>query len=109
MDNHCWTQNEKQCRLKLPREKHSALSNSLRELAKNAGRAGASTNTLLREAYGLMGIETHTIDGWAKRGGKIRKGQKAYHFWGQPTQINGHTFCPVVYMFAREQVYIPTF
>ena len=71
--------------------------------AEIAGRPGVKANELLREAYGLKeGAKLHTFDGWKRRGGNVRKGEKALPFWGKPRE--GQSFCPVVFLFAASQV-----
>lgn len=68
-----------------------------------AGRPGVKANELLREAYGLKeGAKLHTFEGWKRRGGNVRKGEKALAFWGKPRE--GQSFCPVVFLFAASQV-----
>lgn len=68
-----------------------------------AGRPGVKANELLREAYGLKeGAKLHTFEGWKRRGGNVRKGQKAFPFWGKPRE--GQSWCPVVFLFAASQV-----
>lgn len=71
--------------------------------AEMAGRPGVKANDLLREAYGLKeGAKLHTFEGWKRRGGNVRKGEKALPFWGKPRE--GQSFCPVVFLFAASQV-----
>lgn len=71
--------------------------------AEIAGRPGVKANELLREAYGLKeGAKLHTFEGWKRRGGQVRKGQKALPFWGKPRE--GQSWCPVVFLFAASQV-----
>lgn len=68
-----------------------------------ATRPGVKANDLLREAYGLKeGAKLHTFEGWKRRGGNVRKGEKALPFWGKPRE--GQSFCPVVFLFAASQV-----
>lgn len=87
------------------REHLKTISNTVREMAKAAGRTSVSINQLLRETYNLVGVELDTFEGWAARGNVVRKGQRAYLFWGQPmTTEAGYTYCPVSYLFAAEQV-----
>jgi len=60
-------------------------------------------NQLLREAYGVKeGAKLHTFEGWKRRGGQVRKGEKALLFWGKPRE--GQNWCPVVFLFAARQV-----
>lgn len=87
------------------REHLKAISNTLLEMAKAAGRKKFSINQLLRETYNLVDVELDTYDGWKSRGSNVRKGQRAYLFWGEPiTNAAGVRYCPVNYLFASEQV-----
>ena len=89
------------------RQQLKSLSNSLQELAKAAGRTEVAINELLRETYSLVGQELRTFEGWQAEGANIRKGQHAYLFWGAPVESKeGYTFCPVQYLFSREQVHV---
>lgn len=81
------------------------ISNTVSEMAKAAGRTNVKINQLLREAYNLVNVELDTFEGWAARGNAVRKGQRAYLFWGHPvTTESGYTYCPVDYLFSPEQV-----
>lgn len=87
------------------REHLKTISNTVREMAKAAGRTKVSINQLLRETYNLVNVELDTYEGWAARGSSVRRGQRAYLFWGQPvTSEAGYTYCPVNYLFTAEQV-----
>ena len=86
-----------------------SITNRLREMAEASGRATASSNQLLRECYNLTNTELDTYEGWTAKGGHVRKGQHAYLFWGAPVESkNGYTYCPVAFMFSREQVRFAT-
>lgn len=77
--------------------------NELDAMASSEGRELVPANQLLREAYGLKeGAKLHTFEGWRRRGGNVRKGQKAFPFWGKPRE--GQSWCPVVFLFAASQV-----
>jgi len=70
------------------------------------GREGVPANQLLREAYGIkQGAELHTFDGWKRRGGTVRKGEKAFLFWGKPRMYDSRRFFPVVFLFSASQVH----
>lgn len=86
------------------REHLKTITNGLVEMAKAAGRTDYTNNQLLRECYNLVNVELHTFDGWKKQGCTIRKGQHAYLFWGKPVQNDSIQFCPVQFLFAKEQV-----
>lgn len=86
------------------REQLKNITNTVMELAKAAGRTEVSRNELLRETYNLVGVELDTFEGWSSKGGSVRKGQHAYLFWGAPVEKNGISFCPVNFLFAKEQV-----
>ena len=89
------------------REQLKNLSNSLMELAQAAGRTDARINELLRETYQLVGQELKTFEAWQAEGANIRRGQHAYLFWGAPVESkNGFSYCPVQYLFTREQVHM---
>lgn len=82
-----------------------AISNQLRDMAEASGRLNVSGNQLLRECYQLTNTELNTFEGWSAKGGKVRKGQHAYLFWGKRTQSSaGYSYFPVEFLFAREQV-----
>ena len=82
-----------------------SITNQLREMAQTSGRGNATCNQLLRECYQLTDTELDTYEGWTAKGGKVRKGQHAYLFWGKPTQAEaGYSYFPVQFLFAREQV-----
>lgn len=81
-----------------------SITGKLREMAQTSGRK-ATCNQLLRECYQLTNSELDTFDGWTAKGGRVRKGQHAYLFWGKPTQSeNGYDYFPIQFLFAREQV-----
>lgn len=83
------------------------ITNGLIEMAKAAGRTNFKVNQLLKECYNLVDAELDTYEGWINRGAHVRKGQHAYLFWGKPVQTEaGFTYCPVNFLFAREQVMI---
>lgn len=92
-------------KLNMSREHLKTISNTLTEMAKAAGRTKYSINQLLRETYNLVDVELDTFDGWKSRGSHVRKGQRAYLFWGEPV-VNeaGVRYCPVNYLFAQDQV-----
>lgn len=82
-----------------------SITDKLCEMAQTSGRRSVSCNQLLRECYQLTNTELDTYDGWKAKGGIIRKGQHAYLFWGKRTQADaGYSYCPVQFLFAREQV-----
>lgn len=77
--------------------------NELDAKASNEGREFVKPNDLLREAYGVKeGAKLHTFEGWKRRGGQVKKGEKALLFWGKPRK--GEKWCPVVFLFAASQV-----
>lgn len=81
------------------------ICNGLEEMAKAAGRTKYTCNQLLRECYNLVDAEFHTYEEWKEQGAFVRKGQHAYLFWGKPiTNERGIRYCPVEFLFAREQV-----
>ncbi len=87
------------------REHLKTISNTVMEMAKAAGRTKCSINQLLRETYNLVNVDLDTYDGWKSRGSRVRKGQRAYLFWGEPiTNEAGVRYCPVNYLFTAEQV-----
>jgi len=89
------------------RQQLKSLSNSLMELAKAAGRTEVAINELLRETYQLVGQELKTFEAWQAEGANIRRGQHAYLFWGAPVETEaGYHYCPVQYLFSREQVHV---
>lgn len=82
-----------------------SITTKLREMAITSGRKDATSNQLLRECYQLTNSELDTYEGWAAKGGHVRKGQHAYLFWGKRVQANaGYSYFPVEFLFAREQV-----
>lgn len=82
-----------------------SITDKLREMAQTSGRVNASCNQLLRECYQLTDTELDTFEGWTAKGGRVRKGQHAYLFWGKRTQSDaGYAYFPVQFLFAREQV-----
>lgn len=77
--------------------------NELDAMASSEGRELVPANQLLREAYQVKeGAKLHTFEGWKRRGGQVRKGEKALLFWGKPRE--GQSYCPVVFLFAASQV-----
>lgn len=86
------------------REHLKTITNGLVEMAKSAGRSDYRRNELLRESYNLVDAELDTFDGWKNQGAQVKKGQHAYLFWGSPIEKNGIRFCPVRFLFSREQV-----
>ena len=81
------------------------ICNGLEEMPKAAGRTKYTCNQLLRECYNLVDAEFHTYEEWKEQGAFVRKGQHAYLFWGKPiTNERGIRYCPVEFLFAREQV-----
>ena len=77
--------------------------NELDAMASSEGRELVPANQLLREAYQVKeGAKLHTFVGWKRRGGQVRKGEKALLFWGKPRE--GQSYCPVVFLFAASQV-----
>lgn len=82
-----------------------SITNKLREMAQTSGRTDVSGNQLLRECYQLTNTELDTFDGWQAKGGKVKKGQHAYLFWGKQVRSNkGYMYFPVEFLFSREQV-----
>lgn len=80
-----------------------AWCGELDAVASSEGREMVPANQLLREAYGVKeGAKLHTFEGWKRRGGQVRKGEKALLFWGKPRE--GQSYCPVVFLFAARQV-----
>ena len=80
-----------------------AWCGELDAMASSEGREMVPANQLLREAYGVKeGAKLHTFEGWKRRGGQVRKGEKALLFWGKPRE--GQSWCPVVFLFAASQV-----
>lgn len=107
MNKHSESTQVKNNRMHDYREHLKIITNGLMEMAQAAGREKIKANQLLKECYNLMDVELDTFDGWKSRGGRIRKGQHAYLFWGKPiTTEAGYTFCPVNFLYAREQVAI---
>lgn len=87
------------------REHLKVITNGLIEMAKAAGRTDYKRNQLLRECYNLVDCELNTFEGWKEKGARVRKGQHAYLFWGKPVTLeNGANYCPVRFLFCREQV-----
>lgn len=87
------------------REHLKVITNGLIEMAKAAGRTDYKCNQLLRECYNLVDQELHTFDEWKDKGFAIRKGQRAYLFWGKPVQgKDGKDFCPVRFLYCSDQV-----
>ena len=87
------------------REHLKTITNGLKEMAKAAGRENVKVNQLLKECYNLVDAELDTYDGWMSRGAHVRRGQHAYLFWGKPIKSeSGFMYCPVNFLFAREQV-----
>ncbi|MCQ2345503.1 MAG: hypothetical protein MJZ82_01910 [Paludibacteraceae bacterium] len=86
------------------REHLKTITNGLIEVAKTAGRTDFKCNQLLRECYNLVDVELNTFDGWKAKGAQVKKGQHAYLFWGAPVEKDNYKFCPVRFLFAREQV-----
>ena len=85
------------------RSELKTLSDELDARASAEGRELVPANQLLREAYGLKeNAKLHTFEGWKRRGGSVRKGEKALLFWGKPRK--GQSFCPVVFLFSSSQV-----
>lgn len=81
-----------------------AWCGELDAVASSEGRELVPANQLLREAYGVKeGAKLHTFEGWKRRGGNVRKGEKALLFWGKPRK--GQSYCPVVFLFAARQVH----
>lgn len=81
------------------------ITNGLVEMAKAAGRSHFSFNQLLRECYNLTNAELFTYDQWKAQGAYVRRGEHAYLFWGAPvTAEAGYTYCPIQFLFSREQV-----
>jgi len=89
------------------REHLKTITNGLIEMAKAAGRQEFTNNQLLRECYNLVDVELNTFDGWKAAGYNVRKGQHAYLFWGKPIDSGDVTYCPVRFLFAKEQVSQP--
>lgn len=95
----------KEMKSNLNREHLKTISNTVKEMARAAGRTKVSINQLLRETYNLVNVDLDTFDGWAARGASVKKGQHAYMFWGAPVTTNeGYSYCPINYLFAPEQV-----
>ena len=81
------------------------ITNGLIEMAKAAGRSKYTCNQLLRECYNMTDAEFHTYEQWKEQGAFVRKGQHAYLFWGKPiVNEKGVRYCPVEFLFSREQV-----
>lgn len=81
------------------------ITNGLIEMAKAAGRSKYTCNQLLRECYNMADAEFHTYEQWKEQGAFVRRGQHAYLFWGKPVvNEKGVRYCPVEFLFSREQV-----
>lgn len=99
------TQSNELSKMQQYRLQLKSISNKLREMAQTSGRTDVSGNQLLRECYQLTNTELDTFDGWQAKGGKVKRGQHAYLFWGKRTQTKaGYAYFPVEFLFAREQV-----
>ena len=95
----------KESKMKDYRAHLRTITNGLVEMAKAAGRTQFSNNQLLRECYNLIDSELFTYEQWKEQGAFVRKGQHAYLFWGKPvTNDKGVRYCPVEFLFSREQV-----
>lgn len=82
------------------------FTSNLDAQASSEGREMVPANQLLRECYGIKeGAKLHTYEGWQKRGGQVRKGERALLFWGKPRKSAEHPFCPVVFLFSASQVH----
>ena len=82
-----------------------SITAKLRSIAETSGRTNVTGNQLLRECYQLTNAELDTFDGWQAKGGRVRKGQHAYLFWGKRIQANaGYMYFPIEFLFSREQV-----
>lgn len=79
-----------------------------------------SVNEGLRETYEEANeeiTEFNTFNQWKEQGYTIKKGSKAFLFWGQPRQVSqvpeGSTepeefkYWPICYLFANTQVHKP--
>ena len=99
----------KESKMKDYRAHLRAITNGLVEMAKAAGRTKFSNNQLLRECYNLMDSELMTYEQWKEQGAYVRRGEHAYLFWGSPiTTETGYKFCPIQFLFSREQVRFKT-
>jgi hypothetical protein len=95
----------KQSKMRDYRAHLRTITNGLVEMAKAAGRSKFTCNQLLRECYNLTNAELMTYDQWKEQGAFVRKGQHAYLFWGKPVvNEKGVRYCPVEFLFSREQV-----
>lgn len=92
-------------KMKLVRSQLKELTDGLYAQAIAAGRSGLKNNQLLRECYNMSeDTELNTFDGWKAQGAQVKKGQKAFLFWGSPIEKDGITFCPVRYLFTKDQI-----
>ena len=99
----------KESKMKDYRAHLRTITNGLVEMAKAAGRTQFSNNQLLRECYNLTNTELYTYEQWAELGAYVRRGEHAYLFWGSPiTTEAGYKFCPIQFLFSREQVRFKT-
>ena len=99
----------KESKMKDYRAHLRTITNGLVEMAKAAGRTEFSNNQLLRECYNLIDSELFTYEQWKEQGAYVRRGEHAYLFWGSPvTSENGYKYCPVEFLFCREQVRFKT-
>ena len=86
-----------------------AITNGLIEMAKAAGRTQFTNNQLLRECYNQTDSEFKTYKQWKEEGAYVRRGEHAYLFWGIPVMSEkGYKYCPVEFLFSREQVRFKT-
>lgn len=102
------------------RKKLIGLSNNLKPLV-NKG-LFLTINDALRDTYANDNdeiTEFNTFDQWRKKGFSVKKGSKAFLFWGQPlklknknqeskgpqdNEINNFEFFPLCYLFSNLQV-----
>ena len=93
-----------------------ALSQGIRQLVKEG--AFDTVNEGLREMYTEENPEIeefNTFNQWKEEGFTIKKGSKAFLFWGQPRKANQtpegsdepeeYKYWPICYLFSNEQVF----
>ena len=93
-----------------------ALSQGIRQLVKEG--AYNTVNEGLHEMYAEENPEIeefNTFNQWKEEGFTIKKGSKAFLFWGQPRKANQipegsdepeeYKYWPICYLFSNEQVF----
>ena len=66
---------------------------------------GKSLNYWLKGVYRLIGKKLETFEKWNADGFFVKKGEKAFMFWGCPVlQDDGKMFFPIKYLFSENQV-----